>query len=125
MEERAIELLEKLANKLGVTIEQIWTILINQTKVELGSEILDLIFFIILVSISSWLLITFVIKKSYEKDRWGNPVDKEFFIRGFIIVLFCIITLCFIIQTIDIIYTVPILIFNPEYWALQEILKLM
>jgi hypothetical protein len=125
MEERAIELLEKLADKLGVTIDQIWTILIYQAKIELGAEILVLIFLFGLFLFTGWFLIKFVIKKPCEKDSWDEPTDKELLIRIPIIVLFGVITLFFLLNFFSLIKLLPVLIFNPEYWALHQILKLM
>lgn len=125
MEERAIELLEKLADKLGVTIEQIWTILIKQAKIQMGSEILVLIFLFGLFLFSGWLFIKFVIEKPYKKDYWGNPTGIELLIRIPITILFSIITIFFLLHFFDLLWKIPVLIFNPEYWALQQILKLM
>jgi hypothetical protein len=125
MEERAIELLEKLANKLGVTIDQIWTILIYQAKIELGSKILVLSFFLILLLISGWFLLKFVIKKPCEKDTFGDPTTDELLKRVPIIVVFSVLTLIFLLNFYDLVTIFPIIIFNPEYWALHEILTLM
>lgn len=112
MEEKAIELIENLANQLGVAVPYLWEVLVKQANVAALSSGIFLVVFFILLLVSSILFGT-SLKKDWE---FGRPV---FF------VFICVSGFLFIIQFFEFIYTVPTAFFNPEYWALNKIMNMM
>jgi hypothetical protein len=114
-DDKIAHLLEELANKLGTTIEHLWNILIHQAYVEAFKNIAIIAFFII----AEMIIFKYVIK--YNKGKRFEEIDDDF---GFIAVLLFIVILVFIIViTLNLVPETVDAIFNPEYWALNHILK--
>lgn len=118
LDDKITNLLEKLADKLGTTIEHLWNILIHQAYVEAFKNIAIIAFFII----AEILIFKYTIK--YNKGKSLEDIDNDFksiavIILSIIISVFTIAIIgCLIPETVD-------AIFNPEYWALTHILKLI
>jgi len=121
MNEQTTKLITDLASKLGTTTEYLWGVLIKQA---LYSAITDLAFLIFSV------IYGFVLYKVY---KWlCEPVDEGGRYTRFdehednVVMPFAIASIIFIVFLIVNIINFPNIIaglFNPEYWALHEILK--
>jgi len=119
MNEQTTKLVEQLAIKLGTTADYLWSVLLKQAQI---SALTDLIYFI-LISIGG--IILFKAHKSFSKKGEGiytNKYDKsEYF--GIVMV---IITTIWVILFFIAFFSLGNVIngfFNPEYWALNEILS--
>lgn len=133
--------LEKLAQKLGVAIEHLYGVLIKQAQVEGFTNLIMAIFNLVII-----IVICFAIPKIYrflndrcieiKDDRekngtgYGNSrnissgkEDSYNFFKTFIVIVLSIIgIICFF----NLIYDFPLgikQIMNPEYYAIQDILK--
>jgi hypothetical protein len=112
MEQKVTELLETLSKKLGVTISHLWDVLVNQAFVfgiysmliELGS----LCFLIIFVRYC---------KKNAERLKEVSFDDLYFMVGA------CVSIILLIVSSLLVYDTITALV-NPEYWALEKVLKL-
>jgi predicted permease len=103
--------LDKLAVKLGLTVEQIWPWMVRQQYVD---AIVSLVLLIV-VSIGGYLTYRFASKIK----QWEEPDAKNIF--------------CFILITISFIGIIISIasfrefsdIFNAEYWALKDLMKMI
>lgn len=139
--DKAMELLEQLANNLGVAVEYLWATLVKQQYVEGVTNIILAVFGIIafvLIVICSSKIIEKINNKykelvidrrnngtgyngsytlsSFEEDRYKNLSQS---VPVIIVISACII---FILTAIFIIFGVQQLL-NPDYFALKEILS--
>ena len=108
MNDELSKALAKLADKLGTTAEHLWQVLIRQARVEVVTD-------------TGFILLTAVCL--YGLWRWWksalkrDPDDGEMI--GLVICSICGLVL-FIASLVNV-YEIPTLIFNPEYWAIQQI----
>lgn len=117
MENKLIEVLEKLAAKLGTTAEYLWAVLIKQAYISALTS-MSFILFTIVFGFSLWK-----IHKSFMDDdrkmSYYNQDEALIFPMIFAAVgfAFCLIASFMMISDVIIGLT------NPEYWALEKILK--
>lgn len=116
MNEQTTKLIEQLAQKLGTTTEYLWTILLKQAHISASITLVYLVLIIIFGIILYKLHKYFLEKDEHGDTRYENGAD-----------LFMIILLTFyLIMFIVCLICIPNIIngfFNPEYWALNEILN--
>lgn len=118
MNSQTQKLLEQLASKLGTTTEYLWTVLLKQAFV-------DGIFNLVLSTICIIVLIVF-----YKLCKWLEKPDKDgdknkdnfdapemFYIIGGVISTFAVV-FAFVG-----LYEASVCFFNPEYFALKEVLS--
>jgi hypothetical protein len=113
MDEKTLQVLTALANKLGVTAQYLWSVLLRQAPI---TGAIDL-FLLSLLVFGVWRLTRYVYRR--KPGEWG---DDEGFFRplawaGVGIVVF-VTTLIVCGSLSD---TVAGLV-NPEYWALKQVL---
>lgn len=114
MNDNTIRLLEQLATKLGTTVEHLWGILVRQAPVGATCELASCIALTVVV----WWLIRRVTRmdfKSMDDDMRG------FFLFILWLGIVCVVGWC--LSNWD--RSLPLIIagfFNPEYWALKQIL---
>ena len=111
------KILEKLSLKLGVTIEYLWEALLNQA---FYSGMVDLfIFLIIIISIYGYYRWIKYIIPSWKK------IDNENFdiIYTVGLVFGGVGLIIIIIDRLSNLYLTLAAFFNPEYWALMQILE--
>lgn len=117
MNEQTLSLIQQLAEKLGTTTEYLFSILILQAKVTIFQNI----FFIILFLVSTFFMF------KIGKVRYKNMKEEyeDFFdgAHGWILAIWAIINAIWFFGTISIIIEISTCIANPEYWAIQQILK--
>jgi hypothetical protein len=105
MNQETLKLIESLAIKLGTTSEYLWGVLLKQARVE--AIFSGLIAILSLVSVFAFALTLFL-----KRDDWDGPILAICFMLSFLSVLFFILSVAFFVPAF----------FNPEYWALQQIL---
>lgn len=118
MNEGNLKLVEQLAQKLGTTAEYLWGILVKQAPI---SATIDLIYFVIIV-ISG--IILFKIHQYLGKEtETTNSIycEKGENVAVPMVIAAMIWVICFIICFFSI-GNIINGFFNPEYWALKEIL---
>ena len=103
--EKIAELLEKLAVKLGTTVEYLWPLLVQRTKIEwVGGMTASLIvlFIGILFGIRTYYAWTHLIT---VKDRYGNDeVDLKYgidYINTGLAILLCLFGLIFVLTYVS------------------------
>jgi large-conductance mechanosensitive channel len=124
MDEKTLQALTTLAEKLGTTAEYLWSVLLKQAPISAATD---------LVVIAAWVFgvamwAKFVQRKTTkpaatENDRypsadWNDDVGVglawiSVFVSGLIVAI--ISGACF--------SSIVAAVFNPEYWALKQILK--
>jgi hypothetical protein len=120
MNQQLSALLEKLAAKLGTTTEYLWGILIKQAHISATMSLLCLAISIVGGIILFKLHKTFLIYKkdgNYERNKYETDEALPAIMGGFAVI--------WLMFTIYVICTLPNIFngyFNPEYWALKEIL---
>lgn len=105
--------IDALAQKLGMTVEQIWPWMIRQQYTEaIWPAILFVIFFI-----SALYVCRFIKKVNW--DEYKLSVEQVIGIIGGIIAVFGLVISFtnFIAEFSD--------IFNPEYWALKDLMRMI
>jgi len=122
MNDKVAEVLEKLAAKLGVTVDHLWAVLVAQVKNKQISWIVGFLLLAAATAVFIWLL------KRYAKKHgddvgvidWG---DYEGAAAGFIIsgalIATCWIAAFFSLDTFLATFN------NPEYVALKGVLKML
>ena len=126
MDKTTIQALEILAERLEVPIEHLWKVMLHQAKIE-----------VIFHSIASGVMVLITIvwliylrkKITPPKPSGENPNPRAEWQRcGDDIVLPYIVTIILIswslIQTVQTCIIVKAAFFNPEYWALGELMNL-
>lgn len=116
MNKDTLQLVDKLATKLGTTAEYLWRVLINQTRIELLKDvawaIVALAYLIALISLTRYLIRRKNEAGSYDDDVWMVAIIVSVFIA-------CVM----VVVLINCVSEIPTLIYNPEYWALSKVLK--
>ena len=139
--ERAMEFLEQLAKELGIAVEYLWTVLVKQQYVEgVTSLVMAGIGFITVIILACYMPKATRFfnnkKKELAEDRKKNGTgfhgsyttsgyDEDFmnFLRFAVPIVFCVvIPIVFSCSLIDIKNGIQQL-FNPDYFALKEILN--
>ena len=115
MNEETRQMLERLADKLGTTVDHLWSVLVHQAPITASSDIA--VFF------ASILLLYFVAKKIVKStnDESGFLHHKEdlavlawigWFIASALVGVMLFFNFEFIISGF----------LNPEYWALRQLI---
>lgn len=113
IDDKAVELLEQLAIKMGTTADQIWEILIQQASVAGIFDILMSLFFVSISMILGYISLWF--SREIKDDA-----DAVFPMLGFatVTLLVCVVSLAFA-------YGAATAFLNPDYWALKQVIGLM
>ena len=117
-------LLEQLASKLGTTVEMLWGVLLKQAMI---SGVVDLLIIIGLVVVAVFWT-RFVIKKTTSPGRdpergweldadWRDEAKCFGWLSVFLTFGFIALIITFTAETIVSAFI------NPEYWALNKILR--
>ena len=107
-------LLEQLAAKLGTTAEYLWQVLLKQVQVEIGLAEMGMTISFIMYAIAAVLFIVSIVNRIKEGDY---DLAGYWIVGGFMVAVLA--------ATVHILNYVQLLTLrnNPEYWALQEVLK--
>lgn len=116
MNEQTVQLIEKLAEKLGTTSEYLWAVLVKQAPIsaaiDLGILIFSIIFGIVLL----------------RMHRYFSKNDKYDDLEELVVVPMIIMAILFAVFIIAGVMSLPEVFsgfFNPEYWALKEVMDLL
>lgn len=113
MNEQTNQLLRELAEKLGTTSEYLWQVLVKQAHIYAWTMIIcGGIPFLIGVVVALW-----VVKK--VKGNKGKTEEWHFWVFAAALTISAISLVGMLINSQMIIAG----LFNPEYWALKQILK--
>lgn len=118
MNEKTTQLIEQLAQKLGTTVEYLWSILLKQAFVDATTRLIIVICTIILG------IILYKTHKSFSKKNSNGYTSYDN--KGYFIEIMVISTVLFVVFILGSINCIPYIIngyFNPEYWALCKILE--
>lgn len=113
MDDKMVALIEKLAAKLGTTSEYLWAVL---TKQALISGITDIAQYIALA-----VVVCLVVRYREKLNEFGS--DNEFIFvmmcaGGIVLAIVCVVAFFCIGNTVS-------ALFNPEYWALKQVLSVV
>jgi len=118
MDQKTLEALQALAAKLGTTAEYLWTVLVRQARLSL---IADLILIgCLTVALAAIFRQMRLLRARFTEmmQRNQDPMIEYFAAFG----LWLLIVACVGIG-LSLIPDLMTKIFNPEYWALQQILE--
>lgn len=114
MNEQTTKLIEQLAAKLGTTTEHLWGVLLKQAPMSSGiSATMLAVFLLVLILSARWLK-----RNELSKDDADDMMGKVLCWILWGVMAFMLS--CFIYDSL------PMIIagfFNPEYWALKQIIK--
>jgi len=110
MNDKTIELLERVATQLGTTSDQIWMILSAQAQVQLYNNIIFSIFWLI-----AWITATHILFNLYKK-----PCSEEGSLIFTMILETIMLWGIILIESRDTLT----LIINPNYWVMQKLINL-
>lgn len=123
MDEKTLQALTALANKLGTTTEYLWGVLLKQAPI---TGVIDLSL------TAAWVLLTvmwcrFVLRKTTapkptDEDRYPHAdwTDEAAFFSWLSAAVLAIVTALIVTSSFA---TTAAALVNPEYWALRQILK--
>jgi len=115
MNEQQTELLRELAAKFGTTAEHLWGVLVKQAPISSTVDLLVIAGWMVLLGIGA-----FLIRKNTKPDPDGGYRDDELKM-----IMWTVWGLCFFVFTSVAGCSMALIIsgfFNPEYWALQQIM---
>jgi len=115
MNENTEKLVRELAEKLGTTVDHLWSVLVRQAIIQSYAEIACLALFSIGVAIWARFL-----RKKTTGDDPSWPISDEW---PFLLWVFTGVSL--LVAVIVALITLPlsiVTILNPEFWALKQIL---
>lgn len=112
MDDKTLQALNALADKLGTTAEHLWGVLIRQAPISGCVELISLII---------CLVPTAVVGRVLYKRAQNNDFYQDVYFFSFVSVFLVLLVFdSALISRIDIIIAAFI---NPEYWALMQILN--
>jgi hypothetical protein len=119
MNDKMTELLEKLAVKLGVTVDHLWAVLVAQVRNQAIAWIIEALFFTALTAIAV------IIGRKYL-SRIDEEWDWEDHVGGLMcLAVVASILLVVWICIVESIGTFLAMFNNPEYVALKNVLKML
>lgn len=124
MDEKTLQALTTLATKLGVTAEYLWSVLLKQAPISGAINLLVCAAWI--VGVYAWARFVYcstAVPEPTADNRYPKPIwtDDVAHALGWISVVVSV----FVVTLIVGLY-LPLIaaaLFNPEHWALQQILK--
>ena len=126
MEEKAIELLENLANQLGVAVPYLWEVLVRQAGLQLVSEFMAMVLFFVFMVMAIIFNLKYVVGKEFERNAYSDfkyISDMGKVVGGGLVgAVFCIM---FIVSLFNFIIDFSTMFFNPEYWAFVKIMSML
>lgn len=112
MNESTQQLIRELADKLGTTTEHLWGVLVKQAPISGAIGLLSSVAMLAVVFFA-WRKLTKI-----EFGKWDNDFGKGALYGGF-----CIATAIVFASTMGALPVEVAGIFNPEYWALKQVLR--
>lgn len=128
MSEQIFDLLDKLASSLGVTVLELYAVMIQQCRAQIIKNIFSILVCLIVLALCGVYVYVFFVKKSGEYDETLLKQSENnvgiiahillaLGVAGLICIMFCLI--------IGYIREIIQCRLNPEYWAIKEIISLI
>lgn len=115
MDDKTLQALTALANKLGTTAEYLWGVLLKQAPITGGLSLLMMAAWVVVCV----LLVRYVRSKTRgERPEWDDETARAFAWTG--VGMVCAVAA--LVVSIELGGAVTAIV-NPEYWALRQILK--
>ena len=122
MDDKYRQLIESMAAKLGVTAEHLWGVLVAQAPI---SGAVDLVLCVVMVAAVVWW--AWLVKRKTTRQKTAEAGvhkraewEDEAVLFWATAVLAGVLVLIFIIESA---HETVAAFFNPEYWALLQLLK--
>lgn len=115
MNNETLNFLEAMASKLGTTAEYLWQVLLQQAPIQAGVDLLILL---------ATLFAAYKLYKAHVRFC-NNEYEFSYYNNEAFAVVVAIVALFLFILLVYGVLSLPSIItgfFNPEYWALREIL---
>lgn len=122
MNDKTLELLTRLADKFGTTVDHLWAVLVKQAIISAAT---DAIIAATLIALWIWAF-RFVLNKTttppetpadeYPRAEWR----EEGALLGWTVVFFAIVPV--LVQAFRATTALTTALLNPEYWALKQLL---
>lgn len=129
MSEQINAVIDNLADKLGIAVSEVYRVMANQARAEIAMSLFGSIVCIVVI-----LLCLLYVKKFFiDKNQDGEPIIEEVacssdevgilivVIAVALIVVAIVMAFCFVDSVQNIIQCA----INPEYWALNQIFKMI
>jgi hypothetical protein len=123
MNKETLDLVNKLAEKLGTTVDQLWLVLIKQARVEVITSLASIVLvWMILIAAFVVLYKNTKTPPATEENKYPEPKwsDEWSFIPWCFWGVFTVIAAFYSVDEITNSITT---LMNPEYWALTQILN--
>lgn len=117
MNDKLAALLEQLAIKLGTTVDYLWKVLVKQAYIDATKHLV-----ILIATIAYAFVIIRIHKSLIKKDKHGDTKYDESELWIPVMSLFILSWTILFIASISGVSDIFNGYFNPEYWALKEIL---
>lgn len=123
MNEQTSKLFEQLAQKLGTTTEYLWGVLLKQAPIQSTLGLIKLIA-VLLFGLILWKIHKKLSKEIEGCESYDNTLylQKEEYVTIPMITAFILFLVLFIVSMINI-SSIVYGYFNPEYWALKEVMS--
>lgn len=116
MNDNTEKLIRELSDKLGTTADHLWHVLVKQAPITVWLDISQCALLILLMFLAVKGMK--ILHKKYDET---NDLDHPVYVAGwFATVILASFTLFAIVSSVN---EIPTAIFNPEYWALKQIIK--
>jgi uncharacterized membrane protein YcaP (DUF421 family) len=122
LEEKLLE----LADKMGVTVEHLWGVLVVQAKISAVTDLIGALLWTLITVVGTVVSVKWYRKLRKEtEDKLTDYTDWERHDHFPLWVTFCVFTV--VVMLVSVInwccITSPVItkLLNPEYWALQQL----
>lgn len=120
MNNQTTELLKQLAQKLGTTTEYLWKVLCKQAIVNGVTELIQIVIIVIFVTFIWKLHVKFAKPYKELNHSWYCECDELLIVPMVIAAILSFILILVAFFKIDNVFNS---FFNPEYWALNEVIN--
>jgi len=122
MEEKIFSILDILAEKLNTTVDHLWRILIDQALISSITMITG-----VAISLAIGFILVVLAFKQYDKTTWGSHVSDDrhhilTIVYGIVGGFMLFISLVVLVSNLTDLSTA---LFNPEYFAFQELKRML
>ena len=117
MDEKTLLAITELANKLGTTAEYLWSVLLKQAPISAFQSVISLV---LCATFYLFLLKLVVTKTKSQGDEYAEWAEEGAFFAWFAVVVASFGMMLVVESSLTNFITA---VFNPEYWALNKILR--
>jgi len=119
-QEQLVPLLRELAEKLGTTVDHLWGVTVAQASAN------GMFYLCWLLLLTTTVIVLFCFSKKWYKKAKGSEGWKREQVSPYLAYMpFVFLFVIWAIAFPKIVYQLITAFYNPEYWALQNILNLI